>query len=65
MSTQDTDPTKLKSFLKAHQIHSCCGKPVLHMALQVFLKCEKCGAPLTKGVTLGEIKTVQDDSICP
>lgn len=65
MSTQDTAPTKLESFLKAHQTHSCCGNPTIHMAQQVFLKCDECGSPLTKGFTLGEIKTVQDDSICP
>lgn len=65
MSPQDTAPTKLESFLKAYQTRSCCGFPVVHMAQQVFLKCEKCGAPLTKGFTLGDVKTVQDDSICP
>ena len=65
MSSQDTVPTKLESFLNAHQTHSCCGTPTVHMAQTCFLKCEKCGAPLTKGFTLGEIKTVQDDFICP
>ena len=65
MQPSETFPTKLESFLKAHQIHSCCGAPTVHMAQQVFLKCERCGAPLTKGFTLGEAKTVQDDSICP
>lgn len=65
MQPSETSPTKLESFLKAHQTRSCCGSPVIHMAQQVFLKCEKCGAPLTKGFTLGEVKTVQDDSICP
>lgn len=65
MSPQDTAPTKLESFLKAHQTRSCCGSPVIHMTQQVFLKCEKCGAPLTKGFTLAQVKTVQDDSICP
>ena len=65
MQSLETYPTKLESFLKAHQTHFCCGFPVIHMAQQVFLKCEKCGAPLTKGFTLAQVKTVQDDSICP
>ena len=65
MQSLETYPTKLESFLKAHQTRSCCGNPTIHMAQQVFLRCEKCGAPLTKGFTLAQVKTVQDDSICP
>ena len=65
MQSLETYPTKLESFLKAHQTRSCCGTPTVHMAQTCFLKCDKCGAPLTKGFTLGDVKTVQDDSICP
>lgn len=61
------NPTKIELFLRAHSGHSCpCGGfSTTHIAQQVFLKCEKCGAPLTKGFSLGQAKTVQDDLTCP
>ena len=59
------NPTKLEFFLRSHQTRSCCETPVIHIAQQVFLKCPKCGASLTKGFTLSQVLTVQDDLICP
>lgn len=64
---QHDNPTKLELFLRAHTYHSCeCGGgSIIHIAQVCFLKCEKCGAPLTRGFTLDEVKVVQDDLICP
>lgn len=63
MQPHDT-PTKLELFLRAHQLKTCCESPTIHLAQVCFLKCEKCGAPLTKSFTLAQVQTVQDDLIC-
>ena len=65
MQLSETHPTKLELFLQAYKTKGCCGNPTIHIAQICFLKCEKCGAPLTRGFTLDEVKVVQDDTICP
>lgn len=52
--------TKLETYLNQFPKKACCGSPVMHIAQQVYIKCSKCGFPLTKGIPLSVASTIQN-----
>ena len=65
----ESRPTKLEMALRARRLESnkcVCDKPEVgvHMARLVFLKCERCGRPLSTSLSHAEAKKYQNDNIC-